>query len=123
MHLVLALLDLAQGHHDAARVEIEQEPAEWYRLQGQAILADAEGRTADADAALKLLIDRHAADSAVQIAQAYALRNDRDRAFEWLDRGYEQRDAGLVFFQTDPLLKNLQADPRFTAMKRRLRLL
>jgi TolB-like protein/Tfp pilus assembly protein PilF len=122
MHLLLALLDLAEGHRDAARTEIEQEPAEWYRLQGQAILADAEGRTADADAALKLLIERHPGDAAVQIAQAYALRNDRDRAFHWLDLAYKQLDAGLVFFQTDPLLKNLRSDPRFAAMKRRLKL-
>jgi hypothetical protein len=37
-----------------------------------------------------------------------------DRAFEWLDRAYEAKDHSFCF-KGDPLLKNLEGDPRYKA--------
>jgi TolB-like protein/Tfp pilus assembly protein PilF len=122
LNFTLGMLELAQGRTDSARTFVDREAAQWYRLTGQAIVADAQKRTADADAALKQLIDTDANSSAVQIAQVYALRKDLDSSFRWLDRAYAQHDPGLVFFQTDPLLINLRGDPRYAAMRRRLNL-
>jgi TolB-like protein/Flp pilus assembly protein TadD len=122
LNFTLGMLELAQGRTDAARADVDREAAQWYRLTGQAIVADAQKRTADADAALKQLIDTDADSSAVQIAQVYAMRKDFDAAFRWLDRSYAQHDPGLVFFQTDPLLINLRGDPRYAAMRRKLNL-
>jgi len=116
------MLELAEGRTDSARSFVDREAAQWYRLTGQAIVADAQKRTADADAALKQLIDTDADSSAVQIAQIYAMRKDLDAAFKWLDRSYAQHDPGLVFFQTDPLFINLRGDPRYAAMQRKLNL-
>ena len=42
---------------------------------------------------------------AYQIAAVYAFRGEADRAFEWLDRAYVQRDGGLTEMKGDPLLK------------------
>jgi TolB-like protein/tetratricopeptide (TPR) repeat protein len=122
LNFTLGMLELAQGRIDSARIFVDREAAQWYRLAGQAIVADAQKRTADADAALKQLIDTDADSSAVQIAQVYAMRKDLDAAFQWLDRSYAQYDPGLVFFQTDPLLINLRGDPRYAAMRRKLNL-
>ena len=122
LNFTLGMLELAQGRTDSARIFVDREAAQWYRLTGQAIVADAQKRTADADAALKQLIDTDANSSAVQIAQVYAMRKDFDAAFQWLDRSYAQYDPGLVFFQTDPLLINLRGDPRYAAMRRKLNL-
>jgi len=122
LNFTLGMLELAQGRTDSARTFVDLESAQWYRLTGQAIVADAQKRTADADAALKQLIDTDANSSAVQIAQVYAMRKDLDAAFQWLDRSYAQHDPGLVFFQTDPLLINLRGDPRYAAMRRKLNL-
>ena len=41
---------------------------------------------------------------AYQIAEVYAWRGEKDKAFEWLDRAYAQRDGGLSFIKADPLL-------------------
>jgi TolB-like protein/Flp pilus assembly protein TadD len=122
LNFTLGMLELAQGRTDSARSFVDREAAQWYRLTGQAIVADAQKRTADADAALKQLIDTDANSSAVQVAQIYAMRKDLDAAFKWLDRSYAQHDPGLVFFQTDPLFINLRGDPRYTAMRHKLNL-
>ena len=54
------------------------------------------GRKKESDAALSELIAKYHASSAYEIAQVYAFRNQSDKAFEWLDRAYAQRDPGLM---------------------------
>ncbi len=51
--------------------------------------------------------------AAYQIAEVYAYRGDKDRAFEWLERARRQRDGGLVGMRRDPFLVNLREDPRW----------
>jgi hypothetical protein len=80
------------------------------------------GREQDSDAVLVELIAKHHTDSAFQIAQAYAFRGESDKSFEWLDRAYQQRDAGLTEIKTDPLLKTLCHDQRFPLLLTRMRL-
>jgi hypothetical protein len=41
------------------------------------------------------------------------LGHDADRAFEWLERAYQQRDTGLPQMQSWPLLRNLHGDQRW----------
>jgi TolB-like protein/tetratricopeptide (TPR) repeat protein len=121
-HLLIALQELEAGRMDAANAAIEKEPGPGYQLEGQAILAFAAKRRADSDAALKKLIDLYHSTSAVQIAQAYAYRGERAKAFEWLDISYTQKDAGLVNIKTDPLFASLHADARFSALLHRMHL-
>ena len=45
-----------------------------------------------------------------------------DKAFAWLERAYAQRDGGLIEMKGDPLLKNLEADPRYAAFLKKMRL-
>jgi hypothetical protein len=52
----------------------------------------------------------------------YAGRNDQTKAIEWLERAYQIRDTGLVSLKDDPMLKNLQRDPRFMSLLRRMNL-
>ena len=46
----------------------------------------------------------------------YAARGDANRSFEWLERAYRQRDAGMHWMKFDPLLQPLRQDPRFKAL-------
>jgi len=39
--------------------------------------------------------------------------NQSDEAFAWLDHAYAQRDGALIETKVDPLLKNLDRDPRY----------
>jgi len=59
------------------------------------------------------------------LAAAYAAIGDRDRAFYWLEQGYEHRemvshDWGLCILKVDPLLAPLRSDPRFEDLLRRV---
>ena len=80
------------------------------------------GDSAAADAALKTLVDKQANDAGYQIAQVYALRNDPDKVFEWLDRAWTNRDAGVGQLLYDPFIIRYQHDPRFAAFCRKVRL-
>jgi TolB-like protein len=121
-HLLLGLLELNEGHLDAASAAMEREPGEYYRLEGQAIVAFANKRPAESDAALGRLIEAYHDTAAVQIAQAYAYRGERAKAFDWLDRAVAQRDPGLINLKTDPLFAGLRGDTRYKTVLRKMNL-
>jgi TolB-like protein len=121
-NLLIALYDLEAGHTDAANAVIEKETGDWYKLEGRAILAFAAKRIADSNAALKQLIDENKDTAAMQVAEVYAYRGERDKAFEWLDRAFTQRDPGIVNVKTDPLLAKLHSDSRFALLLRKMKL-
>ena len=56
------------------------------------------------------------------LAEIYAWRGEKDKAFEWLDRTYQQRDSNLYDFRNDATLASLHGDARFAAMLRKMRL-
>jgi adenylate cyclase len=121
-HAQLALNLLAQGRGEEALAEAQQEPEEWARLRSRAIIHHAAGGLADSEAALQELIAKHQVDAAYQVAQVYTARAEADRAFAWLERAYAQRDPGLSYMKTDPLFRSLDADPRWGAFLRKMRL-
>ena len=121
-HLLLGLLELDAGHLDAASAAMEREPGDYYRLEGQAIVAFADKQIGESDAALGRLIEAHHGTAAVQIAQAYAFRGERAKAFDWLDRAVVQRDPGLINIKTDPLFAGLRGDTRYKAVLRKMNL-
>ena len=121
-HFTLSLILIAEGKPKRALTEIENEPNEWGKLTGQALVYHALGREQDSNTALAELIAKHGTDSAFQISQVYAFRGETDKSFAWLERAYEQRDAGMILLKTDPLLKNLHHDPRYAALLKKMRL-
>ncbi len=80
------------------------------------------GRKAEADAALEEEIARYGDINAYAIAQTYAYRGDRNRALEWLEKAYEQKNSGLLEIVGQPLFRNLCGDPRFDAFMRKMNL-
>lgn len=56
------------------------------------------------------------------VAEAYAFRNQPDKAFEWLDRAYAQRDPSLGYTKIGPFIKSLHHDPRCAAFLKKLNL-
>jgi hypothetical protein len=58
----------------------------------------------------------------VQIAQAYACRGERAKAFDWLDRAVAQRDPGLINLKTDSLFAGLRGETRYTTVLRKMNL-
>jgi TolB-like protein len=72
--------------------------------------------------ALDAAIAEGAHGFASQIADVFAWRNDKEKAFQWLERAYEQHDGGLAELNTDVLLASLHGDPRFEALRKRINL-
>ena len=89
---------------------------------GLAIAYHALGRKTESDRALARQTAEHASDSAYEIAQAHAYRAELDQAFVWLDRAYIQKDVELYWIKGDPLLKNLENDPRYKIFLRKMKL-
>jgi hypothetical protein len=77
-------------------------------------------RIPESDAALARLIESSADTAGFQIAEVYAYRGEKDRAFEWLERAFRQRDPGLAGLQYDPFLANLRGDSRWNVFLRKM---
>jgi TolB-like protein/Tfp pilus assembly protein PilF len=103
---------LATGDPAGALAKMDSDPD--LASCGCRVLAlDALGRKSEADLALAKLEQDHAHDGTYDIALVYASRGEVDQAFKWLDRAYRQHEPDLSAIKVDPLLKNVQADPRF----------
>jgi eukaryotic-like serine/threonine-protein kinase len=121
-HFYLGTALLLEGKADVALPEMRMETRSARQLAGLALTYHALRRPADADAALARLEAEHANDSAMQIAQVYAYRSRKSQAFTWLERAYAQKDVNLWSIKGDPLLKNLEGDPRYGAFMRKMNL-
>ena len=116
IHFLLGQVTLAQGRPDEARKFNGDETTPWYRLTGLAVIEDAQGNRAAADAALAGLIRIGREPAAAQIAEVYAHRRDLDSAFKWMERGIAQRDPGLRWLKIDPLYAAVRGDPRYKVL-------
>ena len=117
--LMLGKIYVLQGRPQDALPEIERVRDEPQRAFLYAIAYYALGRNQESDAALSELIAKHQQNT-YRIAEVCAFRNQSDEAFEWLDRAYGQRNAGLIQMKVDPLLKSLRHDPRYAALLKKL---
>ncbi len=122
IHYYLGRAQMVLGRLDDALREVAQEGHEAFRLLGITLVQHARGRAAESREALRALTGGYADGGAYQIAEAHAYRGDTDRAFEWLEHAYLQRDAGLASLKIDPLLSSLHADPRWPQWLERMRL-
>jgi tetratricopeptide (TPR) repeat protein len=57
---------------------------------------------------------------AVYIALVYVGLGEKDKAFQWLDRAYDERCEYLVYLPTEPMADPLRSDPRFSHLIGRL---
>lgn len=80
------------------------------------------GRTSEAEQLVQGLVE-HAKQSYVSpvfIAQIYIALGRKDDAFQWLEKGCQDRDLRMVFTKVSPRLDSLRSDPRFTALLQRI---
>jgi TolB-like protein len=121
-HYLLGLVLLARGLPDAALHEMQREATDSLVPAGLAIADYALGRKADSDVAIAQMVKDHAQDSAFNIAEVYAFRNQPNDAMYWLERAYVQKDAGLYFIKVEMPQNTLAADPRFKAFLKKMNL-
>jgi len=126
--LVLARAYLAQGMYQQAISELEKVRM----LNGKeslvlGALAHVYARAGQREEALKLLGELKRIEAEERgfvppfgIIWAYAGLGDKEQAFAWLERAYEERADRIVWLNSDPLLEPLRSDPRFLDLVRRV---
>ena len=118
----LGAVELLDGNFSEALTTFSSVSLDGYRQVGIAMAEHSLGQLSKSQQALAEAIAKAAQEAAYQIAGAYAWNGDRDKAFEWLDRAYKQRDGGLADIKFDPLFDSLRGDPRYRAFLRKMRL-
>ena len=118
----VAILQLLEGNAVESLATARKIGIEAFRLTDLATAEHSLGHTKESQQALDELIAKHARDGAYQVAEALAWRGEKDKAFEWLERAYQQRDGGLSEIKVDLLLDRLRGDPRFKTVLKKMNL-
>jgi serine/threonine-protein kinase len=65
-------------------------------------------------------ISRQRYIGAYSFALVYAGLDDKDEAFRWLEKAYQDRDPGILKIKIHPLFDGLHSDPRFNNLIQRM---
>jgi tetratricopeptide (TPR) repeat protein len=116
---LLAMAYQTEGNAAGAREALERaralEPQNyWVRLLWALQLA-VEGKRADAVREMDSEVLKYGELMSVtsNVAEFYAVLGDRAKSLDWLDRAVRAGDDRAEWFQRDPLLANVQKEPRF----------
>jgi TolB-like protein len=112
-HRWQVLIAAQRGDGETALREAQLEPDEGYRRFELAVAQHVVGDREAADAALAALIAKAREGFAYQIAEVYAVRGEKEKAFDWLQISFDDRDAGMLGLLVDPLLRGLRDDARY----------
>ncbi len=112
-HRWQVLVAVQRHNGETALREAQLEPDAAFRRFELALAHYLRGEREAADAALAELIASSRDRLAYQIAEAYALRDDADKALEWLQIAFDNHDGGMLSLAVDPLLRGLRDDLRY----------
>jgi TolB-like protein len=122
--IFLGLCYEQKGMYPQALAELEKATAECNGKEGTAIAHcyAGIGKIADARRVLAALEQPgpDGAQSWFWIAGIYAALGEIDRAFDWLDRAFDNRDYFLTFLKSEPKMDPLRSDPRFATLQEKL---
>jgi TolB-like protein/tetratricopeptide (TPR) repeat protein len=97
-------------------------PASPFAITGLGYGYAVTGRRTEAQRALDKLseLSKQKYVAAVWRAKVYAGLGEKDKAFEWLEKAFENRSVVSVgFIKTNPIFDSLRSDPRFVDLLRR----
>lgn len=82
------------------------------------------GRTAEAQRTLSELqeLSKQRYVSAYSIAVIYAGLNDKDHAFEWFEKAFQERSPSMTILRAETVVDNLRDDPRYKDLLKRMNL-
>jgi serine/threonine protein kinase/Flp pilus assembly protein TadD len=80
------------------------------------------GRRREAEGMLETLKERATREyvPAFGVATVYAGLGDKEQAFEWLERAYQERSSWLLSLKVEPIFADLRSEPRFQDLVRRV---
>jgi adenylate cyclase len=121
-HMYIARIYLLQGKTKLALEELNLEPIPIFKEYGLALAYHASGMKKQADETFAKFINTYQNEWAYLIAEIYAFRGEKDKAFEWLNIALSRKDSWLVWLKDDPLLKNLENDIRHKEFLKKMNL-
>ena len=122
LHYMNGLVLLAKGDVEGAAKEMEQETHEFFSLYGKNFLLFAQNKKEESDLAFQEFLDKYSESDLSNTADLYAYRGNTDKAFEYLNRAYEEKDAVLIEAMTYPSFKPLKKDPRWQELLSKMNL-
>jgi len=130
VHLNLGQAYLQKSMYKEGIAEFEKElvvsPRHPYALSGLGHAYAVAGRRAEAQKMLDQLnaISEQKYVPAISKVGVYVGLGDKEKAFEWLGKAYEDRSIGSSFptIKADPIYDPLRSDPRFADLLRRMNL-
>jgi TolB-like protein/Flp pilus assembly protein TadD len=122
VHGFLAIMHGLLENHQQAQIEQSKENNTEYKLFSEGLIYWFSGNQLKADKALELLVDQHGEFMQNEIAQIYAVRNELDLSFAWLEKAYDNKNFMLLEMQNEPLFRNLHEDPRWDTFLRKMNL-
>jgi TolB-like protein len=120
LHFLQSEIEIRRGNPEAALAAAQQEPPGQFRDAALVKALQSGKDPTAADAALKNLLDKGAFWDPYDVAQIYAMRNDADKTFEWLDHAWNYRDPAVHYLRYDPFIGRYKDDPRYIAYCRKV---
>jgi eukaryotic-like serine/threonine-protein kinase len=124
-HVALGQALFQKGDYSTGIEEIEKAKAMEPTPIAIGLLGYVYARSGRKDEARKLLAElkeqsnaRHV--SPYWIAMIHAGLGEKDEAFAWLEKAYQERSSWLVWIKMDPMVDSLRSDSRFTDLMRRI---
>jgi len=124
-HMVLGNALFYKGDHSAGLEELEKAKAIEPTPHMLGDLGFANAKAGRKDEARKLLAELK--DLSTQryvapyfIAMIYVGLDEKEEAFAWFEKAYQQRSFFLLFIKTDPMMDSVRSDPRFTDLMLRI---
>ncbi len=116
----LGSLELLENQPERALAIFRQVDVSAFGLSGQAKAQYSLGHLEVSQRILEELIATKSGP--FQIACVYAWRGEKDKAFEWAERAYAQRDPGLPWLKIATDFRSLHGDPRYKALVKKMNL-
>ena len=111
---------LFQNRLDEALDAMQHESPDNGQLEGTSIVYYAMGKKKQSDEWLKRAITHDSVLYPSAIAKVFAYRGEREQAMKWLEKAFAVKDGDLYFLKHEPLMKNLEGDPRYVAFLAKL---
>lgn len=125
-HLMLGLEHMGEGQHAEAIAAFERFASlTGGGSLGTALLGNAYARAGETKKARELLrrLEAEARRAYVpppHLSLIHAGLGEKDQAFAWLEKGYQDRSDVLGYLRVEPVFDPLRTDPRFADLLRRI---
>ena len=121
-HMFLSICHYNLGNYELALAEAEKETFEVFNLLARIFAYHGLGDSSKTEILLNDFINDFPDESEHIIALVYAIKNDNEKAFDWLDKAFERDSFGLHHSLQYPNFYPLYDDPRWTELIQKINL-